>query len=86
MVSLSVLLNQVCNSKNEKNETDFPRNQVYSIGLSPSILYRSFTHPTGNYYSFDNTRGMTEINLKKDTCFHQLHAHEIVFLDLDFKL
>ena len=35
---------------------------------------------------FDKARELTEINLKKDNYFYQLHGDGIVSLDLDFKM
>ena len=34
----------------------------------------------------ENTRGLVEIDLKKDNCFYKLHTDGNVFLDLDFKI
>ena len=36
--------------------------------------------------SFDNTLDLIEINLKRRSCFYQLHADGIVSLDLDLKM
>ena len=36
--------------------------------------------------SFDNTQDLIEINLRRYNCLYQLHADQIVSLDLDLKM